>query len=193
MVNNVLVEVPQHSETVGNRGVIPASIPLDCPGFEVRLAVQLNDQEALDDEIDLRHARLFRLAASLLRRKSAVVSPRATAHCTMTNASAAGRHRKACTSTSARAATGRPGNGGNEAVRCSTTPSCQAPTPALRRSLRMATPPRARRAAMRSMAPRCLRGKLLRRPRVTYVDNSTPFGPPRVTTFARHPAAWVPD
>jgi hypothetical protein len=59
VVNNVLLEVPQHSEAAGNRSVIPASIPLDGPGFEVRLAVQLNYQETLDDEIDLPHARQF--------------------------------------------------------------------------------------------------------------------------------------
>lgn len=61
MVNNVLVEVPQHSEAAGNRSVIPASIPLDGPGFEVRLAVQLNDQKALDDEINLPHAGQFHM------------------------------------------------------------------------------------------------------------------------------------
>lgn len=59
VVNNVLVEVPQHSEAAGSRSVIPASIPLDGPGFEVRLAVQLNDQKTLDDEIDLPHAGQF--------------------------------------------------------------------------------------------------------------------------------------
>lgn len=55
VVNNVLVEVPQHRETAGNRAVVPASIPLDGTRFKVRLAVQLNDQEALDDEIDFSH------------------------------------------------------------------------------------------------------------------------------------------
>jgi hypothetical protein len=53
MIHNVLVEVPQHSEAAGNGSVVPPSIPLDGPGFEVRLAVYLDDQEALDDEIDL--------------------------------------------------------------------------------------------------------------------------------------------